>query len=91
METDYGKLGASFLHIINRLDLEIKQYFQKLQEMRTETKCHCEIFTLVGNDGVREKCLCSQEIHTDGFNGKGASYLQPNFKFFRKSIYRVAI
>lgn len=59
METDYGKLGASFLHIINRLDLEIKQYFQKLQEMRTETKCHCEIFTVVGNDGIRQKCLCS--------------------------------
>ena len=36
----------------------------------------------------REKHLCSQEIHTDGFSGKGASYLQPNFKIFRKSIYR---
>ena len=59
METDYGKLGASFLHIVNRLDLEIKQYFRKLQEMKTETKCHCEIFTLVSNDGIRQKCLCS--------------------------------
>ena len=59
VETDYGKLGASFLHIVNRLDLEIKQYFRKLQEMKTETKCHCEIFTLVSNDGIRQKCLCS--------------------------------
>ena len=59
METDYGKLGASFLHIVNSLDLEIKQYFRKLQEMKTETKCHCEIFTLVSNDGIRQKCLCS--------------------------------
>ena len=59
METDYEKLGASFFHGVNHLDLEIKQYFQKLQEMKTETKCHCEIFTLVSNDDIRQKCLCS--------------------------------
>ena len=59
-EGDYGKLGASYLHTVNLVDLEIKQYFQKLQEIKAETKCHCEISILVSNDGIRQKCLCSQ-------------------------------
>lgn len=58
-ENDYEKLRARYLHIINLLDLEIKQYFQKLQEMKAETKCHHVIFKPVSNDGIGQKCLYS--------------------------------
>lgn len=50
-KSDCGKHAASKPHVINLLDLEIKQqYFQKLQEMKGKAKCPLVIFKLVNND-----------------------------------------